>query len=172
MSLQSKIVSTSLTPGGRLAHDLAKFCRRFLRLVAEAEALLPIWILHTYVFDLFEFTPHLNIISPEPGCGKTTTGDVLSALCCRATSPMSGSAAVLRHRIASDRPTLILDEWDSLPPETRKSCINFLNTGFRQDGKYGVMAGSKIVEFHQVRQVIARPTAERHAPLAAPVDAV
>src|SRR5258707_905870 len=122
MSVLTKLSSKSMNAGGRLALDLVKFSRRFLRMQEAAEVLLPAWIMHTHVFDLFEFTPYLNIVSPEPGCGKTTTGDVLSALCHRATSPMSGSAAVLRQRIALDRPTLVFDEYDSLPPETRKSC--------------------------------------------------
>src|SRR5208337_4062427 len=106
-----------------------------------ARVILPVWTLHTYVFDRFEFTPYLNIVSPEPGCGKTTTGDVLSALCCRATSPTCGSAAVLRRRIAAEQPTLILDEWDSLDRTVRDACKNFLNTGFKKDGKYSIMDG-------------------------------
>jgi putative DNA primase/helicase len=108
-------------------------------------AVLPVWILHTYVYDEFEFTPYLNIISPEHGCGKTTVGDVLSALGHRATSPMSGSAAVLRRKIASERPTLILDEWDSLEPSMRRACQNLLNTGFRQDGSYSMVDKGRVV---------------------------
>src|SRR5258708_7105321 len=140
--LRNEIVGTQLTHGGRLALALEKYISRFLGLSLPAKALLPIWTLHSYVCDFFEFTPYLNIVSPEPGCGKTTTGDVLSALCWRATSPISGTAAVLRRRIAKDRPTLILDEWDTLEPDVRRSCSNFLNTGFRFDGEYSLMEGA------------------------------
>ena len=162
----AKIAKTYLTRGGLLAIELQKFIRRFLSLPAKAQALLAIWIMHTHVFDEFEFTPYLNIVSPEPGCGKTTAGDVLSAFCCRATSPTSGSAAVLRRKIATDKPTLIIDEWDSMDHTVRKSCLNFLNTGFRSDGTYSVVAGSKIVEMSTFcpkaivgRSVVALPDA-------------
>src|SRR5262249_37904775 len=72
--------------------------------------------------------------------------DVLSALCCRATSPTCGTAAVLRRLIAEEQPTLIMDEWDSLDITVRDACKNFLNTGFRKDGKYSIMEGGQRVE--------------------------
>lgn len=166
MPSKAEVSKTYIARGGLLAIDLQQFFRRFLSLPVHAQALLPVWTLHTYVFDEFEFTPYLNIVSPEPGCGKTTAGDVLSAVCWRATSPTSGSAAVLRRRIAADKPTLILDEWDSLDHTIRKSCLNFLNTGFRRDGAYGVMAGQKIIELSTFcpkaivgRSVVALPEA-------------
>ncbi len=129
-----------------VASELAAFAGRFLVLSEPATIILPVWALHTYVFDKFEFTPYLNIVSPEPGCGKTTTADVLSAICCRATSPTCGTAAVLRRKIDADKPTLILDEWDSLDRAVRDACKNFLNSGFRKDGKYSHMEGGKMVE--------------------------
>ena len=131
--------------GECLASELANFAGRFLLLPEEAAFVLPIWVLHTYVFNAFEFTPYLNIVSPEAGCGKTTTGEVLGALCWRATSPTCGSAAVLRRLIASAHPTLILDEWDSLDRAVRDACKNFLNTGFKKGGVYMVMHGARLV---------------------------
>jgi len=142
----TEIAGISIGRGGVIAMELTRFTTRFLSLSKPARALLPMWILHTYVLDEFEFTPYLNIISPEQSCGKTTVADVLSALCCRATSPTCGTAAVLRRKIAADKPTLILDEWDTLDDGIRKACGNFLNTGFRQDGTYSFVSGSEIVE--------------------------
>jgi len=142
----NEIAGVFIGRGGVLAIDLERFITRFLSLTQPVKSLLPIWILHTHVFDEFEFTPYLNIISPEQGCGKTTTADVLSALCCRATSPTCGTAAVLKRKIAAEHPTLILDEWDTLDDGVRKDCRNFLNTGFRQDGTFSFVSGSKIIE--------------------------
>jgi len=31
-----------------------------------------LWILHSYVFDRFDVTPRLGLLSPVRGCGKTT----------------------------------------------------------------------------------------------------
>jgi hypothetical protein len=142
----TEIVGVAMQPGGLLAADLGGFISRFLSLTQAVKALLPVWILHSYVFEEFEFTPYLNIISPEQGCGKTTAADVLSALCCRATSPICGTAAVLRRKIAAESPTLILDEWDTLDDGIRKACMNFLNTGFRKDGTFSFISGSQITE--------------------------
>ena len=128
-----------------VATALAHFVRRFVSLPTAASILLPVWVLHTYVFEEFEFTPYLNIISPEPGCGKTTAGDVLAALSSRATSPTCGTAAVLRRMIAAARPTLILDEWDSLDRAVRDTCGNFLNTGFKKGGTYYILEKCHIV---------------------------
>jgi putative DNA primase/helicase len=133
-------------PGGLLALDLAEFFARFLALPNGAAGLLPIWTLHTYVVDLFRFTPYLNIVSPEHGCGKTTAADVLGSVCFKATLPSCGTDAYFRHKIAAERVSLIIDEWDSLALSTRKLCLNFLNTGFRFDGTYGLMSGGRSVE--------------------------
>jgi hypothetical protein len=142
----TEITGVGMSRGGRLAADLGSFVTRFLSLTQSIKALLPIWGLHSYVFNEYEFTPYLNVISPEQGCGKTTLADVLSALCWRATSPTCGTAAVLRRIIASESPTLIIDEWDTLDDAIRKACLNFLNTGFRKDGTFSFVSGARIAE--------------------------
>jgi hypothetical protein len=40
---------------------------------------------------------------------------------------------------------LLLDEWDTLDDGIRKACLNFLNTGFRKDGTFSFVSGSKII---------------------------
>jgi hypothetical protein len=146
MYTDSKIAGVSMSGVGVLAAELGRFITRFLSLTQPVKALLPVWVLHTFVFGEFEFTPYLNVISPEPGCGKTTAADVLSALCCRATSPTCGTAAVLRRIVAAESPTLLLDEWDTLDDGIRKACLNFLNTGFRKDGTFSFVSGGRIIE--------------------------
>ncbi len=134
-------------PNENLLDKLGRFIWRFLSLPSGADFILPVWILHTYVFDLFEFTPYLNILSPEPMSGKTTAADVLSRLCARATTPVSASVAALRRKVSADQPTLILDEWDTIDRNMRSACINFLNTGFRFDGTYGLVVNGESISF-------------------------
>jgi putative DNA primase/helicase len=148
MTEQNQLV---LSPGAGdrtqdIAAILARFLQRFISLPVEAYILLPIWILHTYIHNMFEFTPYLNITSPEASCGKTTTGDALTALCHKATTPTCGTAAVLRRVIARYQPTLILDEWDSLTRQVREACGNFLNTGFKRGGTYMLFEKSTVIE--------------------------
>ena len=45
-----------------------------------------------------------------------------------------------------ERPSMVLDEWDSLNSNTWRACLDFLNTGCRQDGTYSVVPGGYIDE--------------------------
>jgi hypothetical protein len=129
----------------RLVDDIAQFVRRFLLLPEPAGFVLPVWILHTQVFDEFEFTPYLNISSPEPGCGKSTTANVIKSLSYEGLSLQGSTAAAVRRIINTHKPTLIIDEWDSLDSEVRTDCRNFLNTGFAKDGTSTLVEGGKLV---------------------------
>lgn len=146
MLTNTELNEVSMTRCGRLAIQLTLFIARFLSLPNHIKALLPIWILHTFVFEDYEFTPYLNVLSPEPACGKSTVADLLSTLCNRATSPMCGTAAVLRRRMDAEKPTLLIDEWDTMHSNLRKDCYNVLNTGFRSDGTYSFVSGSQTIE--------------------------
>ena len=44
---------------------------------------MTLWAIHTHVFDSFEHSPRLAITSPEKGCGKTTTLDIMGELVAR-----------------------------------------------------------------------------------------
>ena len=142
----TEIIRTSTSPSARLAADLARFIHRFVYLTGRLRALLAIWIMHTHVFDDYEFTPYLNIQSPEPACGKSTVAGALSALCSRSTSPTCGTAAFLRRKIDAVQPTLIVDEYDTLDDSVRTAFANSLNSGFRFDGTYSYVSGAEIVE--------------------------
>jgi hypothetical protein len=143
----TEIAISGLTRTGALTIQIGQFVSRFLFLPVEARIIVPVWILHTWIFDLFRFTPYLRGQSPEAGSGKSTLGDVLSATCCRATSPMCGSAAALRRIFASEKPSLIVDEWDSLDGSIRKACIVILNTGYRSDGTYALVESKAVIKF-------------------------
>src|ERR1051326_2406458 len=137
---------TKLNTAGMLAARIGKYCQRFVFVPTATKAVLPIWVMHTYVHRMFEHTPYLNVVSPEPGSGKSTFGDVLSSLCHNATSPMSGTAAALRRIVAAEEPTLIIDEWDSLDSQIRRACLNFLNTGYARNGTYTMCEGGEVVK--------------------------
>lgn len=136
-----------MSSNANLLDKLAAFIWRFMSLPSGADFIFPVWTLHTHIFDLFEFTPYLNVLSPEPVSGKTTVADILSCLCARATTPVSASVAALRRKVSADRPTLILDEWDTLDRNMRSACINFLNTGFRFDGTYRLVVNGQDAVF-------------------------
>jgi len=131
--------------GGRLVGDISHFASRFILLPEPARWVLPLWIMHSYVFDQFEYTPYLNVVSPEPGCGKSTLAKIIKSLSRKGVTPTGSSAAALKRTIAADAPTLVLDEWDTLNPDVRQECKNFLNTGYERTGEWSIVAGGEVV---------------------------
>ncbi len=122
-----------------------------LRFVAmpstEAADAVALWIAHTWVFDRFDTTPRLAVLSPELGSGKTRLLEVVELL---ARSPMLAanvSVAVL-FRLAADRqPTVLLDEADAIwsprkgGAEGAEDLRALLNAGYRRGAAVWRMVG-------------------------------
>jgi hypothetical protein len=72
-----------------------------------------LWTAHTHAFAAFLQSPRLNISSPEPGCGKTTTLDLLATLTPRPLRTENLTAPVLFRLVDQYQPTLLLDEVDA-----------------------------------------------------------
>jgi len=105
--------------GAALLDEIRAIYNRFMILPTQADVLVTGWNLHTYVFDCFSYTPYLHVTSPEKECGKSTLGELMNHLCANATTPGGMSAAAMFRRIESRKPTLLLDEWDTLSDENR-----------------------------------------------------
>lgn len=106
----------------------------------QQRAILTLWIVHTYCFEIFPATPYLNIYSPEKQSGKTLCLQLLRMLCRNSWMPAGGLTATrLMDHIARRRPTFLLDDWHTAfrPTETQ-SIIGFLNAGFAEDSRYAV----------------------------------
>jgi putative DNA primase/helicase len=127
--------------GAELLDEIRATYQRFMVLPPHADVLLTLWSLHTYVFECFGFTPYLHVTSPEKECGKSTLGELMNHLCANATTPGGMSAAAMFRRIESRKPTLLLDEWDTLSDENRQAALNVLNTGFKWNGVYTICVG-------------------------------
>jgi putative DNA primase/helicase len=78
---------------------------------AHADA-ATLWILGTYLMDVWSLWPKLLLRSPEKRCGKTTTLEVIEAHVCAALMTANITAAALFRSIEKWRPTLIIDEAD------------------------------------------------------------
>jgi hypothetical protein len=44
---------------------------RHVAITAEERVAVALWVLHTYVFERFDITPRLAVLSPASDCGKT-----------------------------------------------------------------------------------------------------
>lgn len=97
---------------------------------------ITLWIVQTWVFDCFDYTPYLHIQSPEKRCGKSLLLDCLSLLVSRPWSVVSPSEAVLYRKIEKDGPTLLLDEVDTIfcgrKDDGKEPLRALLNAGFER----------------------------------------
>jgi len=95
---------------------------------ADAMAL---WSTHAHACPAFVYTPRLNLSSPEPGCGKTTTLDLIATMTPRPLRTENLTAPVLFRLVDQHQPTLLLDEVDSYLTQTDE-LRGLLNAGHKR----------------------------------------
>jgi hypothetical protein len=91
---------------------LARFTH-YLVLPPGAAVALTLWAAHAHAFAAFLLSPRLNLSSLQPGCGKTTTLDLLASLVPRPLRTENLTAPVLFRLVDQFHPTLLLDEVDT-----------------------------------------------------------
>ena len=105
---------------------------------------LALWTLHTWCFDRFAATPYLNVCSPVKRSGKSRTLETLELLCRSPLKASSITEAALFQAVEARRPTLLIDEVDTLfssRSERAELLRGVLNDGYREGGK--VLRGSQ-----------------------------
>jgi hypothetical protein len=107
----------------------------------EHEVVVVLWVMHTWVVDLFDFTPYLYLHSPVMRCGKTQVHRVVEPLVKNPLRTCNISESALFREIADSRPTLLWDEIDSIFGNRKASEANedkraLLNAGYER----GIMA--------------------------------
>ena|GEM_PF-989108 len=120
--------------------DLAEYVKRYVFLsLPEQLTAVVLWAAHTWVVEQFETTPYLAVLSPEKRSGKTRLLDVLELVVARPWRAVTPSEAVLYRKIEADRPSLLLDEIDTIfGPKTSgtyEGVRAILNAGFRRGTK-------------------------------------
>lgn len=120
---------------GELLDEIADIFRRYVILPEHGAEVLALWILHTYVFEHGDFSPILALISPEKRCGKSTTLHLADCLARRSLVTSNVTAAALFRVIEDQKPTMLIDEFDSLSPERKEDMRNILNSGHNRKGK-------------------------------------
>lgn len=126
--------------GQLLLDEIAGIVSRFVVLPPAAAETLALWSLHTYAFHLREVTSYLGIESPEKRCGKTTLLSVLQELVHRPISASNISSSALYRVIEETRPTLLIDEADTLLTGNDE-LRGILNAGYTRSTAYVVRVG-------------------------------
>jgi putative DNA primase/helicase len=99
-----------------------------------------LWILHTHVYDRFQVTPRLALVSPVRACGNTVLVDLIEALVPKPEKPDIITPAALYHIIDERHPTVLLDKGDiglMLAPNGFYRAI--LNSGHRRGGSRTIL---------------------------------
>ncbi len=121
---------------GTIADEIVRFMRRFISFSDDAHAdALALWVLHTHAFDAAYATPYIYITSAEKQSGKTRVIEVLSTLARHATVTASTSSAAMFRLISEDRPTLFIDEVDTVfTGAANEDLRGVLNSGYKRHG--------------------------------------
>lgn len=130
-------VSIAQVRGQHIVGMVEQFFHDYTVLPQGLPLVLSLWVMGTWLFDVFDCFPYLNITSPTKRCGKTRVGEVLELVCARPFFSANISEAALFRSIAQDRPTLIFDEAETLAnrkSERAQYLLSILQMGFRRNG--------------------------------------
>jgi len=120
--------------GADLLDDICNEVKRYLVLPEGSAETLALWAVHTHAFQCFGHSPRLAITSPEKGCGKTTTLDVMGELVARPLPTSNATTAAIFRTIEKATPTLLIDEADTFLKDNEE-LRGVLNAGHRRGGQ-------------------------------------
>lgn len=119
--------------------DVVAHLRRFVWFSKPEQAVaVALWIAHTHALDAVEQSPVLAITSPVKQSGKSRLLEVISTLVPVPWTIERPSEAVLYRRIERDRPTLLMDEADTIF-EDRKGQYEGIRAVFNAGNRRGTV---------------------------------
>jgi hypothetical protein len=129
-------------PLAELLGAVVETLRRYVVFPLQEQAIvIAAWVVHTWAFDAFDYTPYLNVLAASKRSGKTRVLEVLELLCRNPRLTEGASAAALMRSVdESSQPTFLLDEVDKIyskknDAEAENMC-RFLNAGYRRGAKF------------------------------------
>ena len=90
----------------------------------EEQIVLANYVVSTYFYNAFQFTPYIHINSPDFQCGKSTLLDILYELCYNSMKSTDISSAI--HRFIPTKGTLLLDEMDNMTTMSVRKWLEYL----------------------------------------------
>jgi hypothetical protein len=134
--------------GAPLLDDLERFLARFIAYPTEhARVAHVLWVAHTHRMDVWESTPRIAFLSPEPGSGKSRALEVTELVVPRPVHAVNTTSAYLFRKVSDPEglPTILYDEIDTLfGPRAKENedVRGMLNAGHRK----GAVAGRCVVK--------------------------
>lgn len=151
-----------------LFDEIATTIRRFVVLDEDEVVAITLWLPHSYLTEVAGVSPLLLINSPEKGCAKTLTLDLVSRMALNPLPAANITQAALFRSIAKYKPTLLIDEGDTFL-KGNDELHGVINAGYKYGGNV-VRCETKndtidVVEFSVYGpKAIAGIALERHLP--------
>ncbi|HEV3040241.1 MAG TPA: hypothetical protein VHA33_20930 [Candidatus Angelobacter sp.] len=115
---------------------LAGFFQQYLDCTPQQRTVLSLWTLHTHCFSAARITPYLNISSREKQSGKSLCLQLLNLVCAHPWCATGISAGALHRKIGNLRPTVLLDECQTIFGASDKKVRGLLVSGCQRGGTY------------------------------------
>ena len=132
------------------ALDLARaYLVRYIALGDVQADIVTLWCASTWCQEAFDVTPYISVQSVEPGAGKTSLMEVCEQIVAAPWLTARCTAAALVRKIAADKPTLLLDETDSVfhgNAQSQQVLRGALNAGYKRSGKVAYAQGGSYVD--------------------------
>lgn len=134
-------------PGWQVLDDVVAFLDRYVAWAdAERRDAVALWVTHTYVYDVFDISPRLAVLSPQKQCGKTRVMELVKFLSRRARFTLTMTAAYMFRIIEDQAPTLLVDEADTIfgsrsKNDSHEDLRGLLNGGWERGAYVGRMVG-------------------------------
>lgn len=140
--------------GVAVLDDVHAFLGRFVAYPTDhAHIAHTLWIIHTHLMDVWDSTPRIAFLSPEPGSGKSRALEVTELLVPRAVQTLNTTVAYLFRKISDEdgAPTLLFDEVDTVFTKQgdNEDVRALLNGGHRR----GAVAGRCVVKGKEILTV-------------------
>ncbi len=113
---------------------LTGFIPQFVDVTEDEIVASSLWIIHTYLYDQFEITPRLSLVSPVPGCGKTTKLKIIKTLGATPLKTDGISPAAIYHLIDRERRTLLIDEAENMRWLSNRDLRAVVDSGHSREG--------------------------------------
>lgn len=149
-SLEKRIQPT--VDGAELLDNVHQYLCRFVSYPnMHASMAHALWIAHTHLMDVWDSTPRLAFLSPEPGSGKTRALEVTELLVPNPVEAVNATPAYLFRKISDPdgMPTILFDEIDTLfgaKAREHEEVRGVLNAGHRK----GAIAGRCVIKGKEV----------------------
>lgn len=125
----------------RLLDALVTHLSRYVILNRSQYVACALWVMHTYCWQLADCTPYLGVTSAEMRSGKTRLIEALTQVVHNPYTVVSPTEAVLFRVIDQLKPTLLIDETDTMfkdansgPSDRQEGIRAVINSGFRSSG--------------------------------------